>query len=203
MSLCQNVEVVCTTTCTELPWRKGSMTSREKIWLDRLLRTCDLLCKDVFAVCLTFRKCGPSFGRQTDKIVTTFRTQNSKGKLSDTKRCLGQRKLHREIRTECSIFSHRMSISFSSMKSWWYLIYIYIFTIYCVYMCVPVWHVLCGLKPKRRKTHQKIAICIGTLYVHRAFRTCCTNVGATFGMTSCTDGLCSSLWHALVVPDHD
>jgi len=31
MSLCLNVEVVCTTTCTELPWRKGSMTSREKI----------------------------------------------------------------------------------------------------------------------------------------------------------------------------
>lgn len=60
MSLCLNVEVVCTTTCTELPWRKGSMTSREKIWLDRLLRTCDLLCKDVFAVtCLAFfRKCG-------------------------------------------------------------------------------------------------------------------------------------------------
>ena len=39
MSRCLDVEVVCTTTCTELPWRKGSMTSREKIWSDRLLRT--------------------------------------------------------------------------------------------------------------------------------------------------------------------
>ena len=73
-----NVEVVCTTTCTELPWRKGSMTSREKIWLDRLLRTCAM------------QRC---FRCQMLEQITTstlLRTQNSKGKLSVTKRCLGQ-----------------------------------------------------------------------------------------------------------------